>query len=205
MAGHGLAGEGGGVELRGSFDHDTVYGHAFAGLDHDDIADSHFVGIDLSERAIAFDVGVVGGDIHHGGDGFAALTHGVALEQLAHLVEEHDGGAFGHVRVGIGEKHHRKRADRGHGHEEAFVECLAATDVAPCLEEHVVPRDEVGDEIEHKARVESSRLAEDGSQYSELVDGHDGEEERKGYKDAPEPLLLFLVHGLILQSVVTPA
>ena len=42
--GHGLAGEGRGVELRGAVDDDAVDGHAFARLDYDDVADGHLVG-----------------------------------------------------------------------------------------------------------------------------------------------------------------
>ena len=59
----------------------------------------------MLERAVGLlDVSVVGRDVHHGTDRLAALAHGVCLEQLADLVEQHDGGAFGHVWVGVGEE-----------------------------------------------------------------------------------------------------
>ena len=191
---HGLAGKGGGVELRGAVDHDAVDRHALAGLDHDDVADLHLIRIDFDNRAVALDVGVIGGDIHHGGDGLAALAHGVALEQFAHLVEEHDGSALGHVRFGLGEEDHGECADGGDGHEEALVEGLATADVAPRLEQDVVSCDEVGDEVEREARVQRARLAEDAREHAELVERHDGEEEREREQNALQPLLLLFVH-----------
>ena len=138
-AGDRLAGEGSGVELRLALDDDAIDGHALAGLNDDDGADGDVIGEDLLERAVGLlDVGVVGRDVHHGTDRFAALAHGVGLEQLADLVEQHDGGAFGHVRVGVGVEYHGKCADGRDRHEEAFVESLAAADVAERLLEHVV-------------------------------------------------------------------
>ena len=138
-AGDRLAGKGGGIELRLAFDDDAVDGHALAGLDDDDGADGDVIGKDLLECAVGLlDVGIIGCDVHHGADRLAALAHGVCLEQLADLVEQHDSGAFGHVRIGIGEEHHGKRADGRDGHEEALVERLAAADVVVCLLEHVV-------------------------------------------------------------------
>ena len=138
-AGDRLAGKGGGIELRLAFDDDAVDGHALAGLDDDDGADGDVIGGDLLECAVGLlNVGVVGGDVHHGADRFAALAHGVGLEQLADLIEQHDSGAFGHVRVGVGEEHHGKCADGRDRHEEAFVEGFAAADVVVCLLEHVV-------------------------------------------------------------------
>ena len=166
VARHRFAGEGGGVELGGSIDDDAVDGNTLTGLDHDDVAYLHLVGIDLRQRPIALDVRVVGRDVHHGRDGFAALAHGIALEQLADLVEQHDGRALRHMRLGVGEEDHGERADGGDGHEEALVEGLAATDVAPRLEKHVVPGDEVGDEVEREARVQRAGLSEDAREYA---------------------------------------
>ena len=102
----------------------AVDGHALAGFDHDDAPYGDLVRIDLLKRAVALDVGVVRRDVHHGGDGLAALAHGVALEQLAYLVEEHDRGTFGHVRLGVREEDHRERAHGGDGHEETFRQRL---------------------------------------------------------------------------------
>ena len=138
-AGDRLSGKGGGIELRLAFDDDAVDGRALARLDDDDGADGDVIGEDLLECAVGLlDVGVVGCDVHHGADRLAAFAHGICLEQLADLVKQHDGGAFGHVRIGIGEEHHGKCADGRDGHEEAFVEGLAAADVVECLLEHVV-------------------------------------------------------------------
>ena len=99
----------------------------------------------LNWLAVLLDVGVLGSDVHHGRDGLAALAHGVALEELAHLVEEHDRGALGHVGLRLGEEDHRKGAERSHGHEERLVEGVASADVARRFEQGLVSGDEVGD------------------------------------------------------------
>ena len=70
------------------------------------------------------------------------------------------------MRLGVGEEDHGERADGGDGHEEALVEGLAATDVAPRLEKYVVPGDEVGDEVEREARVQRAGLSEDAREYA---------------------------------------
>ena len=72
------------------------------------------------------------------------------MEQLAYLVEQHDGRAFGHVRVAVGEQHQRERADGGHAHEEVLVEHLA--DVLRRAQQHVVAGDEIGDEEQRELR-----------------------------------------------------
>ena len=197
MAGHALAGEGGGVELRDAFHHHAVDGHAFAGLDDDHVAHGDLVGVDLRELAVALDVGVVRRDVHHVGDGLAALAHGVALEELAHLVEEHDGAALRHLRVVVGEEDRGEGAYGGDRHEECLVEGVAAADVARGLDEHVVAGDEEGDEVEGEGHVDR-RGAGCGGDEAELVGRQDGEEKRDGKDDAVAPLLLFLVHGMLL-------
>ncbi len=140
----GLARERGGIELCLAFDDDAVDRHALAGLDHDLVAHGDLVWAHLHEFAVPLDVGVVGCYVHHGADRLAALAHGVCLEQLADLVEQHDGGALRHMGLGPGERDHGKRADGRDGHEEALVERLAAADVAPGFEQDVVAGDEVG-------------------------------------------------------------
>ena len=195
VAGDGLAGERGGVELAYALGDDAVDRHALAGLDDDDVADLDLIGVDLDELPVLLDVGVVGGDVHHGADGLAALAHGVALEQLADLVEQHDRGAFRHVRLGLGEKHHGEGTDGRHRHEEALVERLAVADVAPCLLQDVVAGDEVGDEEEREACVQVAGRTEDGVQDAELIDGVHDDEDDEREDDAVPPALLFLVHG----------
>ena len=152
FARHRLAGEGRGVQLGRAGQHHAVERHAFAGFHDDLVAHGHLVGVHLHELPVALHVGEVGRDVHHVGDGFTALAYGVALEQLAHLVEQHDGRAFGHVRVAVGEQHQRERADGGHAHEEVLVEHLAVADVLRRAQQHVVAGDEIGDEEQRELR-----------------------------------------------------
>ena len=92
-----------------------------ARLDHDDVADLNLFGIDLFELAVPLNVGVIGADVHQGADGFAALAHRIALEQLAHLVKQHD-------RDGLFQLAHAQRTHRRHHHQEVLVEHLPVKD-----------------------------------------------------------------------------
>ena len=195
LARHRLAGEGRGVQLRGAAHHHAVERHALAGFDDDLVAHGHLVGVDLHEPPVALHVGEIGRDVHHVGDRLARFAHGVALEQLAHLVEQHDGRAFGHVRVAVGEQHQRERADGGHAHEEVLVEHLAVADVLRRAQKHVVAGDEVGDEEERELHPERGCLAsEPRGERHELGDHVDDGEQRDGEDDAVPRSFLFLVH-----------
>ena len=159
MARNGLAGERSGVKLACSFDDGAVDGHALAGLHYDDVADGHFGWIDLRKFAVTLDVGVIGRNVHHGCDGFARFAHGVALEQLADLVEQHHSATFRHRRLRVGERDHGECANGGDGHEQVLVEHLAVFDVAGCPQQHIVAGDEVRHEVQREQQVDRSGLA----------------------------------------------
>ena len=146
------------VKLGRAFDDGAVQRNALAGLHHNLVAHADFVRVDFYQLAIAHDVGIVGGNIHHIGNGLARFTNRIALEQLAYLVEQHYRGAFGHVRVGIGEQHQGKRANRGNGHKEVLVEHLAVADVARRLQQNVVTRNKVRDKEQNELKVQRVRL-----------------------------------------------
>ena len=129
MARHRFARQRGGVKLAFAFLDDAVDGYALAGFHHDDAAHGNIVGVDLAQFAVALYVRAIGGNVHHCGDVLARFADGVALEQLAYLVKQHDGAAFGHRGFRVGERDHGERADGGHSHEEVLVEHLAGFDV----------------------------------------------------------------------------
>ena len=161
MARHGFAGEGCGIELCAAVEDDAVDGHALARLDHDGAADADVVRKDLLELAVcAFDVGVIGSDIHHGADGFAAFAYSVGLEELADLVKQHDCGALGRAGLGVGEEDGRKGADGRDGHKEVLIEDLTALDVVECLVEDIVTGDQEGDQVEDESDVFAAPSAE---------------------------------------------
>ena len=119
VPGRGLAGEGGGVQGGSALQHFTVQGDPLAGADHHHGAHLHVLRVHLLQRAVLqLQVGGVGADVHEGGDGLAGLAHGVVLEELAGLVEEHDKDRLGVLPGGEG-------PHGGQGHEEVFVENLA--------------------------------------------------------------------------------
>ena len=171
-----------GVERGRAVDDLAVDGDLFTGLHDDDRADSHVVGVDLLEFAVTLDVGVVGANVHQRRDVAAGLADGVALEQLADLVEEHD--RHGLVIVAAlfidGE---RDGADRGDCHQEVLVEHLMVADALPCLAQDVVADGDIGGKIQNGGNGHRQRR--------ELCD----EEQRRRDEDAAEHLLLLFRHG----------
>ena len=191
----GFAGECRGVELGRAFHNNAIDGNALARLHDDLVADFHLVRVDLNKFAILHNVRVVGRDVHHVGDGLAAFADGVALEELSHLVEQHNRGAFCHVRPRFREEHHGERADGRDGHEEVLVEDLAVADVLDGFDDDVVAGDEVGNEEERELEVDGVRLAaEPRVKRKELRCREDDEEDDERDNDAVAPFDLFFVH-----------
>ena len=112
-------------------------------------------------------VGALGADVHQGGDAAAALAHGVGLEQLADLVEQHNGHALAVLAAG-------DRADRGDAHEGFAQDIMADDEVGH------QPQDKL-DEPRQGNKVEEQRQGhrEDGSN-----------------DDALQRLFLLFVHGV---------
>ena len=70
-------------------------------------------------------MGRIGPDVHQVGDRFPAAAFRDALEELAHLEEQHDEHRLGELRLGARQEADGERAQRGDGHEEVLVEGLA--------------------------------------------------------------------------------
>jgi hypothetical protein len=69
----------------------------------------------------------VGPDVHEMADALSALPLGIALEELAHLEEEHDEHRLQELRLGPWQEADAQCADGGHRHEEMLVEGTAVT------------------------------------------------------------------------------
>ena len=146
VPGHGFSGEGGGVQGGSALQHLSVQGDPLAGLDDDHVPHRHVLRVHLlNGTVLRFQVGGVGADVHQGGDGLAGLAHGVVLEQLSHLVEEHHEHRLAVLPGAEG-------AHGGQGHEEILVKDLAVCDVADGPPYDVPADDEVGDEIQRPRR-----------------------------------------------------
>ena len=185
MTRDGFAGESGGVELGSTLNDCSIDGHALAWLDYDDASARHLVGVYLLKVAFGiFDVCIIGRDIHHGANGLAALSYGVGLEELSHLVKEHNGCSLCHVRVGVWKKHHSKSAERGHGHEEALVKCFAVTNVIPGFFEHVMAGDDKWHEEEHEACVNVPGVSKGSLKDTQFIHRVYRDKDCKRYKDA---------------------
>ena len=149
VARQALTGQRAGVERGRTVDDYAVERHLFARLDDDDRADCDLVRVDLFELAVYLNVRVVWADIHKGGNILAALADGVALKQLADLVEQHDGDGFV-VVAALFVNRQRERADGGDSHQEVFIEHPAVTDALAGLFKNVVANDKVGRQIERE-------------------------------------------------------
>ena len=123
--GHALAREGDRVQVRAAFQDDAVHGHLLAGLDDDDLAGRDRFGCDRHDTAVSFHMGRIGPDVHQVGDRFPAAAFRDALEELAHLEEQHDEHRLGELRLGARQEADGECAQRGDGHEEILVQGLA--------------------------------------------------------------------------------
>lgn len=75
VTGQALAGQSGSVQSRSALNDHAIDRHTLTRLNHNDRADLDFIRIDLLQLAVlAFDVGIVGADIHQRTDVLAALT-----------------------------------------------------------------------------------------------------------------------------------
>ena len=116
-----------GIQAGRAFYDDTVDGHFLAGLYHNHASDLHFVRIHLLQPAVPFHIRVIRADIHQFADISPALAHRVALEPLAHLIEQHNGNCFCIIPAPVIERQ-RNRADGRHRHQEILIKYLAVLD-----------------------------------------------------------------------------
>ena len=143
--------------------------------------------LDLHERAAVLDVRVVGADVHQRADAAAAAADGDALEQLADLVEEHDGDGLVEVAAALDDRQ-RDRAERRHGHQEVLVEDLPVSDAERGLAQDVPADDPVGGGVQDAARREGEK-------------GQIGKQQQgRGGGDAPQHFLLLAVHNVRRRS-----
>ena len=140
-AGHALPGQGAGIQQGGALFHHAVQRHPLAGAHQNPVAGVHLKGVHRDRFVPLKPGGGIRADIHQLADGAAGFLHGVVLEQLAHLIEQHDGD-------GLAVLAHEKGADRGKGHQEIFVKYLAADDVPQGLPHDVPADDRVGSQLQ---------------------------------------------------------
>ena len=111
--------------------------------------------VHLAELPVCFYIRIIRPDVHQVADIPAALPHSVALEPLAHLVEQHYGDGL-HVIARLmlndlavnGEDNGAKGGD---GHQKALVKRLPVLDPLERLDQDVVTdhhiRDQIQDEL----------------------------------------------------------
>ena len=171
-----------GVERGLTLDDLAVDGNFLTGLDDDDRADGHIVGVDLFELAVVLDVRVVGADVHQRRDVAAGLADRVALEQLADLVEQHNGHGLVIVAALFVDRE-RDGADRGDRHQKVFIEHLMVADALEGFAQNVVADDDIRGKIEDRG--------DEHRQRRELC----YKEQHRRDQDAIKHLFLFFRHG----------
>ena len=174
LTGHGLAGEGGGIQGGAALRHHAVQGDALTGLDQNGVSHGDLLRVHLHQLALPLHIGIVGADVHKVGDGAAAAVHRHALEELPYLVEEHDRHALPVLAAAEG-------AHGGHRHEEVFVKDLAVFDVADGPPQHIPADDEIRNEIGHPLRQGEGGLA----RLAHMAHRHKGDPH--GQPDVPAP------------------
>ena len=112
LCGHGLAGQGGFLDLhRGALEHAAVCRDGVARLEHDHVAGHELGTRQVHELAVAQNLGLRRAHLLQGLEGLLALG---LLNHAQHRVDdndEHDDGDIG--KVGLALDHARKRADDG--------------------------------------------------------------------------------------------
>ena len=162
--------------LASTLDDHAVDWNLFAGPHHDHRADRDLVGIDLADLAVlAEEIGAVGADVHQRADAAAAFADSIALEQLADLVEQHDGDALCILAK-------RDRADRGDSHQKVFVKGLRVPDPLDGLEQNVI----ADDQIRHHEQREAQPSLEGQKQQHQ--------NDRSCGKDPPQHFFLLFAH-----------
>ena len=101
LPGQALTSQGAGVQGGAALDDLAVQGDLLAGLDHNDAAHGHLLRVHLLQAAVPLDIGIVRADVHQSADVLPALAHGIALEQLADLIEQHDRDGLGIVPLRV--------------------------------------------------------------------------------------------------------
>ena len=180
---HALARKRHGIELRHALRDDAINRHLLARLHDDGRTDRHFSGRDLHEPALPLDIGVVRADIHEACDVATALAHSIGLEQLPHLIEEHDRDGLIVVAVLIDGQH--QRAEGCHGHEQVFIKGFPLHEPFRRLPQHAIAHEQIRYEIGQEARHTMQRqLADDEQQHG-------------CQQDTDKFFLLFPIHAII--------
>ena len=137
FAGHRLSRQGGSIEYRLAFGHNSVDGHLLASPHHNLRADAHLLRAHLLDVSLALHIGIVGTYVHQRQDVAPALAYSMPLEEFAHLEEQH----HGYRLVVVARTAHEckgKGSDGSYGHEEILIEHLAVQYSFGSLAQYVV-------------------------------------------------------------------
>ena len=91
----------------------------------------------------------LGPDVHEVADVPAALSHGVALEPLPDLIEQHHGNGFRVVAAAL-EQCQSKGSHGSHCHQEALIKYLMIPNPLPGLPENIIADDPVVRQIQRQ-------------------------------------------------------
>ncbi len=160
---HGFTGQRGGIQAGFAFLNHAVQRNPFARLDEDQVIDRDLFGVDFLNLIAVDAVRVLRAEVHHRGNGFTGASHGVILEELADLIEEHNGDSLREIAQG-------QRAEGGDGHQEILIEDLSVKDVRERLAQHFPADGQVRSHVDRGLNPKSSRLRQEIRPGDELRD-----------------------------------
>ena len=189
LARNALSRQGSGIQRADAFDDHAVDGHLLTRLDDDDGADLHLVRVDLYEFAVLLNIRVVRTDVHERADVFPAFVDGKALEQLADLIEKHNGDGLGIIAAFVDQGNDHS-TDRRHSHKKVLVKDLSVPDALEGFEQDIVANRQIWYQVQEKpyrlmyaVAVSLDRKMQHRHQHGRC-------------QNAPEHFFLFLVHCL---------
>ena len=150
ISGQALTGKGGSIQTGSALYHNSVNGDLFTGLYHNDTADTDFIWINFLQFSVPFYIGIVWADVHKVGDIAAALSHGVALEPLTDLIEQHNSNGLCIVSTLF----IQGQGDRAYScdcHQKALIKDLAVLDTLERLNENIVADDKIVYQVQCQA------------------------------------------------------
>ena len=148
---------------------------------------------------VLFHHGLVGTYLHQVSNGTAALSFGIALEELAHLEEQHHEDGFGKLGLSARQEADGQCPDGSYRHEQVLVEGIAVGQSLGSLLQCLVAGKEVGHEIDEEQLP--------GGEMSVMLDEGCRDERQRGRDDdgelaAQAPFFVFMVVFMMLMMLV---
>ena len=143
----GFPGQGARIHHGVTFKYNAVQRDFFAGLHDDGLPDGNGFRGDFDAFAVPQDRRGIRAQVHQLGNGTRGTSDCQSLEKLSDLIEQHHGNR---LRIFPDDE----RADRGHAHQEMFIEDASPQDVDKRPPHDVAAQNEVRDDEKHNLNIQ---------------------------------------------------